>query len=298
MASTAALLPFQARADICRDGAANAADIRWLLGQIAANYAYLPDRKVDLQKVRALYEPQAAAVCDAHAFLNVLERLLAEFHDHHMEPGVNNAHSPQLVPSGTDIWASMHAGRARIEQVRPGSAAARASVRNGDEIVSIGDASAADAVAAHAPLCLSEPDPEAANYTLRVLLAGTHDAPRDFTVRTKGGAIRAIDLPPFQQQQARAPLTIRRLNDILCLRIENSLGDLNLIPAIDAALDAPGDARALILDLRNTPSGGTTDIAEPILGRFITGRPNYQRVFKPAPGKRFPQDSTLRWVRS
>ncbi|MBV9539761.1 MAG: hypothetical protein JO167_00715, partial [Alphaproteobacteria bacterium] len=136
------------------------------------------------------------------------------------------------------------------------------------------------------------------NYTLRGLLAGTHDAPRDFTVRTNGGAIRAIDLPPFQQPPARTPLTIRRLDDILCLRIENSLGDRNLIPTIDAALDAPGDARALILDLRNTPSGGTTDIAEPILGRFITGRPNYQRVFKPAPGMRFPQDSTLRWVRS
>ena len=46
-----------------------------------------------------------------------------------------------------------------------------------------------------------------------------------------------------------------------------------------------------------TPSGGNTDVAEPILGRFIKGRPAYQRQFVPGPGKVFPGDSTVRWVR-
>ena len=61
---------------------------------------------------------------------------------------------------------------------------------------------------------------------------------------------------------------------------------------------AAARACGLILDLRNTPSGGNTDVAEPILGRFVSGRPGYQRVFDPGPGKRFPRDSWVRWVRA
>ncbi len=46
--------------------------------------------------------------------------------------------------------------------------------------------------------------------------------------------------------------------------------------------------------MRNTPSGGNTDVAEPILGRFISAPSGYQRVFDPGPGKAAPAGS---WVR-
>jgi carboxyl-terminal processing protease len=54
------------------------------------------------------------------------------------------------------------------------------------------------------------------------------------------------------------------------------------------------DTKGLILDLRNTPSGGDTDVAEPILGRFISAATGYQRVFEPALGRSYPKDS---WVK-
>ena len=144
-------LPFPANATQCRDGADNAQDVDWLITLMAARYAYLPDRHIDLEKLRRVYVAEAGAVCEPHAFLNVLERFLGEFHDHHIEATVNNAHSPQLVPSGTDLWASMRSGRATIEQVRPHSDAARAGVRAGDGVVSIGGIAAAQAVAARTP---------------------------------------------------------------------------------------------------------------------------------------------------
>jgi carboxyl-terminal processing protease len=267
-------LPFPARADMCRDSQANAADIRWLIDQIAARYAYLADRHIDLDKLRTIYVGKAGAACDPHSFLNTLERCLAELHDHHIEAGVNNALSPQLVPTGAEIWASFQNGEAIVEAVRPGSGMAAAGVRAGDLITAIAGVPVQKAVAAYAPRALAAPDPEADDYTLRVLLAGSHSARRLFTI-----AGRTIDLPPHQSTPADTPLTVRpRDHGIVCLHVENSLGDSALVPAIDAALDGAKDARGLILDLRDTPSGGNTDVAEPILGRFISGTQGYQRV--------------------
>jgi carboxyl-terminal processing protease len=251
-----------------------------------------------MARLRKLYVAEAGSVCEPHAFLGMLERLLAEFHDHHIEASVNNAASPLLVPTGAEIWAAFRDGRAIVEEVRPGSAMAKAGVQAGYEIVTIGELPVIDAVAAAAPRCLASRDPEADDYTLRVLVAGTHSARRVLTVRGALGEDRRIDLPPHQADPSGPLLTLRRIDpDIVCIRIENGLGNSALVAEFDKALESTRDARGLILDLRNTPSGGNTDVAEPILGRFITGRPGYQRVFDPGAGKTFPKDSYVRWVR-
>jgi len=76
-------------------------------------------------------------------------------------------------------------------------------------------------------------------------------------------------------------VTSRLDGDLGYLRIENQLGDSATVAAFDAALATLAPARGLILDLRNTPSGGTTEVAEPILGRFVDAPGGYQRVVEP-----------------
>ena len=291
-ASAAALAPFAARAAI------PANDIDWLVDQLAAHYAYLPDRHIDLAKLRALYRPQAEAARDDHAMLGVLERLLAELHDHHIELTTNNQDSPQLVPTGAEAWASFQDGRAVIEAVRPGSSLERAGAKAGDVVTTIAGIPVREAVARSAPRALSAPDPSADDYTLRVLLAGTHRARRVFAIQHASGALQQLDLPPHQPDPHVPPLTLSRIgSDIACIRVENSLGDSALVRAFDDALADVRSVPGLILDLRNTPSGGNTDVAEPILGRFVRGRPGYQRVFQPGPGRTLARDSYVRWVR-
>src|SRR4051812_27585048 len=82
------------------DATSNVADLDWLIERLRARYAYLSDRHVDLAKLRAVYAPQAAAATGRRAFLGVLERVLAELHDHHIGANTNNDDSPQLVPTG------------------------------------------------------------------------------------------------------------------------------------------------------------------------------------------------------
>ena len=60
------------------------------------------------------------------------------------------------------------------------------------------------------------------------------------------------------------------------IRFNNSLGREDTITAFTSALQSLLDTRALLIDLRNTPSGGTTTVARGVLGRFVGRERPYQ----------------------
>lgn len=286
-----------AAADPAPDAAARKADLDYLVDQISAHYAYLPDRHVDLGKLKAIYETKAEAAQTPADFLHVIEQAVGELHDHHATLGENDDASPQLIPSGTELWAEMRHGRAVLTEVRPGGAAASAGLRTGDQVLAIDGTPTAEAVARAAATALAAPDPEADNFALRTLLAGTHEGARELSVRGSDGVVREVRLTPYEPLPANGLVSWRWLRPrIGYIRIENSLGDSGTVDAFNSALMRLKDARGLVLDLRNTPSGGSTDVGEPILGRFILETSAYQRVFDPGPGKSYPTDSWLKTV--
>jgi C-terminal processing protease CtpA/Prc len=280
------------------NGAAYASDVNYLIDQIAAHYAYLPDSHVPLATVRWVYAAQARRADNEREFIAVLERLTAEFHDHHMTLDVNTATSPQLVPSGAEIWAHMAAGgHVLVDEVRQGSAAEASGMRAGDDVIEVDGRGIERTVAVVMMETVTPVSRELLDYTVRVLLAGTHNASRTIRFKSAAGEEHRIVLAPYSPPPTDSPLTARwQESGIAYIRIENSLGDSNLVPAFDQALETFKDAKGLILDLRNTPSGGNTDVAEPILGRFISKAAGYQRVFQPGEGKVFPQDSFVKEV--
>ena len=276
---------------------ARAADIGWLVDQIETRYAYLPERHLDLAKMRALFVPQAKDANTRDEMIHVVERVVAELHDDHVTLGTNTPSSPQLIPTGAELWAEMRKDQATIVEVLPGSAAAKAGIAPGDVVVSVGGIAIDDALQRVKAKTLTAPDAEATDFALRTLLAGTHDQTRRIALKDAKGVIRVVELPPFVSSNAAELVTWRWLNARTgYIRIENSLGDSGTVAAFDAALDKLSTAQNLVLDLRNTPSGGNTDIAEPIMGRFIAKTADYQRIFEPAAGKQFPRDSWLKTV--
>src|SRR5262249_41054378 len=111
----------------------------------------------------------------------------------------------------------------------PGSSCAKAGVRAGDVVTGIGDVPVSMAVKAAMPRALTAADPEANDYALRVLLAGTHNQPRVFTIEGKGHLM----LPAFKGQASAALLTTTRHGAVVVLRVENSLGDSGLVVEMD-----------------------------------------------------------------
>lgn len=253
------------------------ADLDWLLARIAHDDPYVAGFEVGAIRAHYLARTQAAVTRDL--WVGVLEDVTGELYDHHVSLGTNTRASPRLVPSGADLWGEVVGERAVITQVRPETAAARAGLRADMTVIAIAGRPIAEAIAARRPAVRGRGDPEAASWAFRVLLAGTHDTPRRLTACAASCRDYVLDAPELPD--APAAVTSRLDGDIGYLRIENRLGDSDTVAAFDAALATLDAARGLILDLRNTPSGGSTDVAEPILGRFVDQPGPYQRVSEP-----------------
>jgi C-terminal processing protease CtpA/Prc len=268
------------------------ADFDELWNALEAGYAYFDKKAVDWPRVREIHRPRAAAARSREEFIAVLEGVLEELYDHHAALGTNTPHSPRLVPTGTDIWAEWSRERAVIVEVRRGSEAEKAGLRAGMTITSVNGAAVDKAVQGRLGQGLTRVDPAARDWALRVLLAGRHDEEPGLQVEGVAGEIR------LGRGQAPAPkhrLEATRLpSGIGLIRLANSLGDDGLIADFDAALLELRDTRGLVLDLRDTPSGGNTTIARAIMGRFVEAEAPYQRHASPAEERQYGVKRT--WV--
>lgn len=274
LALAVSAIPYSAVAQPASIGTAEerVADIDWLIDTIASRYAYLNEEQVDLEAMRMLYRQEATFATTRNSWLHVLEDLLANLHDHHVNLNQNAGSSPQLVPSGTDVWARIVDNRAIVTEVLPKSPAAEAGLQAGDEIVAIGDTPTMIALAAATPPATT-PD-HANDYILRVLLAGDHERVRVVTLADD----RRIVMSPYVRSSSPELITWCWLDsNIGYIRIENSLGADATVAAFDAAVEELQGASGFVIDLRFTPNGGNTGVAIPILGRFVSRSGAYQR---------------------
>lgn len=251
----------------------DARDLASMLDTIEARYVYL-DPATDLDALRAALLPAARAAEDGDQRVVVFERALAALLDPHATLGTNLGSSFRLVPSGADVWAEWDGDGARITAVRPGWPADRAGVRVGDRVVQVDGTPITAAVSAALPPAVDPDAPRARAVMLLAVLAGTHDHLRQWTLADG----RALTLADPDEQPAPPPVTWSLREDGIGVVVVHALGDSATVPAFDDALAALRDARGLVVDLRDTAAGGSTTVAEPILGRFVRERTAYQRI--------------------
>jgi carboxyl-terminal processing protease len=129
-----------------------------------------------------------------------------------------------------------------------------------------------------------ETTPERAGYAARVLAAGRRDRRRDLTVRSADGSERRLALPSLYAlpRLDRPPVETAEEGDALTVRFNDSLGDDATIAAFDAAMARARPGQRVVLDLRDTPSGGNTVVARAIMGWFVDEARAYQIHRSPA----------------
>jgi C-terminal processing protease CtpA/Prc len=256
--------------------------------RIAATYAYFDAKATRWNEVPASYRADLRRVKSRDEFIALLERVVDELYDPHTHLTVNLKHSPRLVPSGTDVWAEWRAAEATITQVRDDSDASRAGLRPGAVVIAIDGVSISRAVEARLGRTYAHSVAAARDWALRAVLAGRHGSRRRLDVR-EAGATRTVELPAGDQFTSRdAPLDTSEIRPgIGYVRFNDSLGDSAAVAAFDRALEGLRQTRGLIIDLRTTPGGGNTGVAEGILGRFVTRELPYQKHALPS-GERGP----------
>jgi carboxyl-terminal processing protease len=165
-----------------------------------------------------------------------------------------------------------------VTAVRPGTGAARAGLDVGDTVSAINGApilSAAIARIRHGRKMVSE---ARLIWAMNAQAAGMRGQSRTVTVSRAGRSFE-LDLMAPDPSPPHGPVTWRRLEgNIGYIRFEDSLGDKAAIAAFDGALRDLRGVKGWIVDLRNTPGGGNTGVAEPVLGRFIRGVKAYQKA--------------------
>jgi C-terminal processing protease CtpA/Prc len=255
-------------------------DFAYFWNTLREDYAYFDKKQTDWNGVKAYYEKGLDTIRSNGEFVSFLEIVFREIYDDHASLNTNTPYSRRLVPSGTDVWAAFINNKPLITEVRKAFGAAKAGVMAGMEVVAINNVAVEHAIEPFLPKTLTKTDPEARNYALRAALAGNHIQPRKLTLKHKGQTTTYHpDQAGMLLENIQYPslLTSSINNGIGYIKINNCLYNNQLIPAFDSAMAAMASTKALILDLRETPSGGNTTVARAILGWFINKDQFYQK---------------------
>lgn len=255
-------------------------DFNYFWTSINNEYCYFNKKQTDWGKVKLLYSPLIDTVNSRDAFVTILEKALYELYDHHCNFNTNTDFSRRLVPTGTDLWAEYLNGKAVIKEVRKNSGAEACGITAEMEILSVNDIPIETAVQSFMPQSLKLQDTEAKSFALRLLLAGNHVQPRKFSLKYKD---KVSDYFPDKSGLQLDHITYSNKIEMIMydnigyIRINNCLYDNDLINVFDSVMLGMNNSRALILDLRETPSGGNTSVARAILGWFIKQEQFYQK---------------------
>lgn len=262
------------------------ADFAELCTQIGSTYAYFDTKAVRWDGVCEHYRADLGQVRNRQQFVTLLESVIDELYDAHSQLNTNTPKSYRLVPSGADLWAEWRGGEAVITQVRARSDAERAGIRAGMIVLAIDGQPVAAAVEARLGRSYPHSTTEARNWALRSVLAGHHDVPRHLRLQVDG-KMREFPLQaPDQSFGSNETVSHSEIRPgIGYIVLNDSLGNDATVAAFDAALESLRGTRGLIVDLRNTASGGNSSVARGILGRFVATDLPYQKHILPAEEK-------------
>jgi carboxyl-terminal processing protease len=244
---------------------------------VREQYAYFDIKKTNWDSTCSTYAPKAAAAADRDAFIGVLERAMAELYDHHAHLGTNTKTSPRLVPTTSQIAGEWRDGRVFIVAVRAGSPADQAGVKPGARVLMVDGESILTSAAAIEPQLLTAPDPAARDWALEVALAGHRERDTVQLSITDSSGTHAISYAPISTAPAATLLSHKIIGDVGYVRFNNSLGNNDLVKEFDAALATMRAAHGIVIDLRDTASGGVSSVARGMMGRFVNATVPYQR---------------------
>ena len=243
---------------------------------VEEEYAYFDLKRTDWGQVCKFYAPQVTSATDRAAYIELLEQALGELYDSHAHFATNTRRSYRLIPTQTDLFATWKDGRAILLDVRRSSGAESAGLLPGMEVVAINGEATENAVRSIEPKFLSRHDSAAREWALQVALAGRRDREVMRLLTRMGDNLREFAFVPGDSEPT-SMLSYRVIRSVGYVRINNSLGQQELVQDFDKVLAEFHDVQALVIDLRDTPSGGNSTVARGIMGRLVDNVLPYQR---------------------
>ncbi len=247
-------------------------DISAMRDHVRNRMAYPTGGGVDVDAIHAGLEARARQARTKTEQLRVMEAFVYQLGDHHAHLGRNDDDSPRLVPTGASVWIEPRGADLVVAEARPGSPARAGGLREGMVIDSIEGA----------PLSSLKPPPATVEradamraFAARVALAGTHNHDTNIIAHDANGSVAVTISEVLSGPDEPATLTWPAPG-VAMIRLNNSIGSSALPPAFDKLMKEAGKASTILLDLRDTPSGGDTSVAKPLMSWFVKGSQGYQ----------------------
>jgi carboxyl-terminal processing protease len=249
-------------------------DLNKIITDISKNYIYLNKKNIDLNCIQEYYEKQIPNIETEEETVLFFEYLLDEFYDNHLTLSTNRKSSFRLFapiyvtiendkPIITNIWQT------QIENLNQNMLGAEILKFNGIDFQQV--------IKNFPTHCNDKTLPETKEWIANKILAGRYNEPRILSLKLSNNKVVKYDLNNIKLINNENLLTSKTVNEIGIIRINNSLGNDNLVSEFDKTLSELSNTKGLIIDLRNTIFGGDTYEARGIMSRFIKEPKPYQK---------------------
>jgi carboxyl-terminal processing protease len=249
-------------------------DLNEIINDISQNYVYLNDKNVSLKCIKDYYSSQIKNLQTEEETVLFFEYLIDEFYDSHLNLGT---HRPSSFRLYTTIYASISNGKPIISNVW------QTQIQNlkenivGAEILKFNGIDFQQMIKVFPTNCNDKNNPEVREWITNKILAGRYNEPRNLTLRLSNNKRIELDIDAIKLKENTDLLSVKTIDDIGIIRINNSLGNDDLVNEFDNSLDDLFQTKGIIIDLRNTINGGDSYEARGIMSRFITEKRPYQQ---------------------
>lgn len=248
-------------------------------------YGYFDRPGIDGDAILAAFAERAKAARSDKAFIDTLQLVSHNFADPHFIVGPFDRDDWAIIPTSSDLFGSYEGTVFRIEEVRTGGDALNKGVQPGMIVLAIDEQAPWTAIEEIMGRPFAALSPVQIGFAFNVALAGHRQRTR--TLEVMNGRQRhkfALAATSDQAQRVKdGPLlSVERQGTLGIIRINNSLGEQALVEQFGHALVSLADTTKLLIDLRNTPSGGNTSVARGMMGHFVDHDRPYQMHVIPA----------------
>lgn len=265
----------------CSDNNNFNAELAWneLLSTLNDDYAYLDKAGPEFEVLQAEFRNKMLAAKTEQEFIDLSQAFLRSFRDPHLNMGPYDTDDYSVYPTGADMYAEYVNGSAHIIDVKADSSAFVQGLRPKMAIVQVDGVSIDDAIQIVTGRNIDALTPEQKNYALNIALGGKRYQPRQLAILTTSGintVLLAASYDSINRLKEGPAVSFADMQGIGYIRFNNALGSAETVSGFREALNTLKHSKAFIIDLRNTPSGGNTGVAEPILGHFVNTEQPYQ----------------------
>lgn len=254
----------------------NIAEFKKFIKDFEKEYIYLKNKNELWNCIKEQYSKNVGFISNTTEHVLFYENLLNEFYDNHIHLNTNTSQSYRL---DAPIYVTNDNGKTFLKNVWQTQLKDRIRPNIiGAEIITFNGIDFQEKIKNFPTICQDKTDKNIREWIANKIIAGKRNENRVLGLKLKNGEFFKLDIDSLKIKEEKFTLSpsIIENKSIGLIRVNNTLDNQILVKEFERVVPQMDSTKALIIDLRNTVSGGNTSVAKPIMGMFINEKKPYQ----------------------